>query len=66
MLVQIAQHDAITPRAVAEKAAARIPRSTVRVYDCGHFDPYVEPNFSHVIADQLEFLKAHAPIPSTV
>jgi fermentation-respiration switch protein FrsA (DUF1100 family) len=62
VLVQIAQHDAITPRAVAEKAAARIPQSTVRVYDCGHFDPYVEPNFTQVIADQLAFLTAHVPI----
>src|SRR5664279_948532 len=62
VLVQIAQRDAITPRAVAEKAAARIPHSTVHVYDCGHFDPYVEPNFSQVIADQLAFLQAHVPI----
>ena len=62
VLVQIAQHDAITPRKVAEKAAARIPHSTVHVYDCGHFDPYVEPNFSQVIDDQLAFLHAHAPI----
>ncbi len=62
VLVQIAQHDAITPRAVAEKTAARIPRSTVHVYECGHFDPYVEPNFSRVIADQLAFLHAHVPL----
>lgn len=62
VLVQIAQHDAITPRAVAEKAAARIPHSTVHVYDCGHFDPYVEPHFNQVIADQLAFLEAHVPI----
>jgi len=61
-LVQIAQHDAITPRSVAEKAAARIPQSTVHLYDCGHFDPYVEPNFSRVVGDQLAFLQAHVPI----
>ncbi len=65
VLVQIAQHDAITPRAVAEKAAARIPQSTVHVYDCGHFDPYVEPNFGRVIDDQLAFLQAHVPISPT-
>ena len=66
VLIQIAQHDAITPRPVAEKAASRIPRSTMHVYDCGHFDPYVEPNFSHVIADQLAFLEAHVAIsPAT-
>ncbi len=66
VLVQIAKHDAITPRKVAEKAAARIPQSTVHVYDCGHFDPYVEPNFSQVIGDQLAFLEAHVPISTAV
>ena len=65
VLVQIAQHDAITPRPVAEKAAARIAQSTVHVYDCGHFDPYVEPHFNQVIADQLAFLRAHVPISPT-
>lgn len=66
VLVQIARHDAITPRTVAEKAAARIPRSTVHIYDCGHFEPYVEPNFSRVITDQLAFLQAHVPISPAV
>lgn len=61
VLVQIAAHDAITPRTVAERAATKIHRSTVRVYDGGHFDPYVEPLFSSVVADQLEFLKVHVP-----
>jgi fermentation-respiration switch protein FrsA (DUF1100 family) len=62
VLVQIAERDAITPRTVAEKAAARIPRSTVRVYDGGHFDPYVEPHFSQVVGDQIAFLQTHVPI----
>lgn len=61
VLVQIAEHDAITPPAVARAAAARIPRSTVHAYDCGHFDPYVEPLFDTVVADQLAFLAAHVP-----
>lgn len=61
VLVQVAAQDAITPRGVAEKAAARIPRSTVRVYDGGHFDPYVAPLFDTVVADQLEFLRQHVP-----
>ncbi len=65
VLVQIAQHDAITPSAVAEKAAGRIAQATVHVYDCAHFDPYVEPNFSQVIGDQLAFLEAHVPISPT-
>ena len=61
-LVQIAAHDAVTPRAVAEKAAARMRRSTVHVYDCGHFDPYVEPYFDTTVADQLTFLRTHVPV----
>jgi dienelactone hydrolase len=61
-LVQIAAHDAVTPRAVAEKAAKRMARSTVHVYDCGHFDPYVEPYFATTLADQLAFLTTHVPV----
>lgn len=61
-LVQIAAHDAVTPRPVAERAAAKMPQSTVRVYDCGHFDPYVEPHFEQVVSDQLDFLRAQVPV----
>ena len=60
-LIQIARHDAITPCAVAEKAARRITHATVRVYDCSHFDPYVEPTFTSIIADQLAFLRENVP-----
>ncbi len=60
-LIQIAENDAITPRAVAEKAASRIKHATVRTYDCSHFDPYVEPTFTNVMADQLEFLRENVP-----
>jgi hypothetical protein len=64
--VQIAAHDAVTPRSVAEKAAARMADATVHVYDCGHFDPYVEPHFATTLADQLAFLTNHVPIePAT-
>lgn len=62
VLVQIAERDAITPPAVARAAAARIRRATVRAYDCGHFDPYVEPLFATVVADQLSFLAEHVPV----
>lgn len=63
-LVQIVEDDAVTPRRVAESAARRMPRSTVRTYPGGHFDPYVEPLFSTVVADQLDFLRAHVPVHS--
>ena len=61
-LVQIAAHDAVTPRGVAERAAARMANATVHVYDCGHFDPYVEPFFATTIRDQLDFLAVHLPV----
>lgn len=61
-LVQIADSDAITPRRVAEEAAGLMPRATVRTYAGGHFDPYVEPLFAKVFADQLAFLADHVPI----
>lgn len=61
VLFQLAERDAITPAAVARRAASRITGSTVIAYDCGHFDPYVEPAFTTVVADQLAFLAAHVP-----
>ncbi len=61
-LIQIADSDAVTPRHVAEAAAARMANATVRVYAAGHFDPYVEPLFMAVIADQLAFLREHVPV----
>jgi fermentation-respiration switch protein FrsA (DUF1100 family) len=60
-LIQIADQDAVTPRRVAEATAARMAAPTVRVYSGGHFDPYVEPLFAKVIADQLAFLAEHVP-----
>ncbi|MFF9162185.1 alpha/beta fold hydrolase [Streptomyces longwoodensis] len=60
-LVQIVAQDAITPKRVAERAAGKMRHSTVRVYEGGHFDPYVEPLFGTVIADQIEFLHRHVP-----
>lgn len=61
-LVQIAEHDAITPTHVALQAAHKMAHPTVHTYDCGHFDPYVAPLFSTVVADQLAFLDKHVPV----
>ena len=61
-LVQVAAQDAVTPRRVALRAAHAMARPTVHTYDCGHFDPYVEPFFSAVVADQLAFLTANVPV----
>ncbi|MGN0100082.1 MAG: alpha/beta hydrolase [Dietzia sp.] len=54
-LVQIATGDAITPAATARRAAERIPHGRYLEYPCEHFDPYVDPHFEKIVADQLEF-----------
>lgn len=60
--VQIAERDTVTPFEVALKAAQRIPRGQIRTYDCQHFEPYLEPYFDTVVADQLTFLAGHVPL----
>ncbi len=61
-LVQIVEDDAVTPRHVAERTARKMRHPTVHTYPGGHFDPYVEPLFSRVIADQIAFLQTHVPL----
>jgi uncharacterized protein len=56
-LVQLAKDDVVTPYTVALKAARRIPRGTVLSYECGHFDPYVDPLFATIVGDQIGFLQ---------
>jgi dienelactone hydrolase len=56
-LVQLAKDDVVTPYEVALKAARRIPKGEVLSYECGHFDPYVDPLFDTVVGDQLDFLR---------
>jgi pimeloyl-ACP methyl ester carboxylesterase len=64
VLVQLAKNDVVTPYSVALKAAQRIPKCEVLSYECGHFDPYVEPLFDTVVADQIEFLSGKLRQPS--
>lgn len=55
-LLQVGEQDITTPPEPVLKACARAPRVTLRSYPCGHFEPYVEPMFSRVVDDQLNFL----------
>jgi dienelactone hydrolase len=57
ILFAIAQEDAVTPPDLADQAAALAPRSEVRHYPGGHFDPYVGELFERVVGDQVEFLQ---------
>jgi short-subunit dehydrogenase/pimeloyl-ACP methyl ester carboxylesterase len=55
-LVQIARDDAVTPYETAMKTARKIPGAEIISYDCGHFEPYVDPFFDSVVGAQIEFL----------
>ncbi|RIR60949.1 alpha/beta fold hydrolase [Mycobacteroides abscessus] len=57
VLVQVAAKDQTTPPAAAIKAANRAPSAVVKIYDMGHFEPYVEPAFDSVVNDQIDFLQ---------
>jgi dienelactone hydrolase len=56
ILFAVADEDVVTPPDLAEKAAMRAPRSEIRHYPGGHFDPYVGELFERVVADETEFL----------
>lgn len=55
-LVQIAKHDVLTPYKTALKTAQKIPGAEILTYDCGHFEPYLDPFFESVVGAQIEFL----------
>jgi pimeloyl-ACP methyl ester carboxylesterase len=55
-LVQIALRDVLTPHEKAMAMARRIPGAEVLTYDCGHFEPYLDPFFDSVVGAQIEFL----------
>lgn len=58
-LVQTAARDNITPSKPAEKAAKKAPNGELIVYNRGHFDVYVGPDFEEAVTDQIAFLKRH-------
>ncbi|EON93017.1 short-chain dehydrogenase [Marinobacter lipolyticus SM19] len=56
ILMQVGLNDVITPAQTGIKAAQKFPTVELKTYDSGHFEPYQEPLFSFVLADQLDFL----------
>jgi uncharacterized protein len=59
VLVQLAAKDDVTPIDKAQAVARRIPKGEVHTYDCGHFEPYLDPYFDTIVADQIDFLDRH-------
>ena len=58
LLVCVADHDLEASPSFAAWVAAQAPRGEVRHYPVGHFDVYVEPVRTQMIADQIAFLRA--------
>jgi dienelactone hydrolase len=60
LLVCLADHDLEASPEFATWVVNQTPHGEVRRYPVGHFDVYVEPLRSQVIADQIAFLRTHA------
>ncbi|MBI1296848.1 alpha/beta fold hydrolase [bacterium] len=62
VLLQICEHDPVTPPGVVEDANRRLgARAKIARYPIGHFDIYQGAHFEHAVADQVQFL---SKIPS--
>lgn len=60
VLIQICEHDNLTPISAAEETARRLgDRAEVKRYPIGHFDIYVGDDFERSVSDQLEFFRKH-------
>jgi uncharacterized protein len=59
LLACLANRDEDIPVAWAQTVIARAPKGQVRRYPGSHFQLYHGPLYEQVVADQLEFLKAH-------
>jgi pimeloyl-ACP methyl ester carboxylesterase len=60
VLLQICEHDDLTPIAAAEETARRLGKlAEVRRYPIGHFDIYFGRSFETSVNDQLDFLRKH-------
>jgi hypothetical protein len=65
--VQICLHDTVAPASSARAAARRAGSlATVKEYDLGHFEIYVDEGYQQAVRDQIEFLRAalQAPLPA--
>lgn len=56
-LLQVANNDLTTPASAALRSAWGAKTVVLKTHDADHFDPYIEPLFSTIISEQLDFLK---------
>ena len=60
VLLQICEHDSITPKSAAEKTEKKLGNlAEVKNYPIGHFDIYFGDNFERSVNDQLQFFKKY-------
>ncbi|MFI8976598.1 alpha/beta hydrolase [Nocardia asteroides] len=64
ILFAVCETDSVAPAGPTLRYAARAPRGEVRTYADGHFDIYRGAAFDRVVADQLDFLYRHVPVPA--
>jgi uncharacterized protein len=64
LLVQVLDHDQVTPTAPAAALASRAPRGELLAYPGGHFEAYTGPLFQRFVHDQLAFLNRHLVSPA--
>jgi len=57
ILFCLAEQDAVTPIAAAEKAARRARRSEIAHFPVGHFEVYFNPTFATMIERQIAFYR---------
>ena len=60
VLLQICEHDAITPMSAAEETERALGNyAETKYYPIGHFDIYTGDNFERAVSDQVQFFKKH-------
>jgi fermentation-respiration switch protein FrsA (DUF1100 family) len=60
VLLQICDHDSITPRSAAEETEKQLGKHAEAIYyPIGHFDIYTGGNFERSVSDQLDFFKKY-------
>lgn len=64
LLVQVMDHDDLTPPGPGAALAAAAPHGELLAYRGGHWDPYVGESFDQVVPDQIAFLKRTLGAPA--
>ena len=62
LLIQVGEHDTLTPPKPARKAAERAPRGEFRSHPWGHFDFYFDEAFKVTSDEQVAFLRRHLDV----